>query len=379
MSVRILHVGSFKGNIGDNINHGGFYRKLGSCISGFEIKQFEIRETFWGNTSFDESFVELCNGVDLVVIGGGNFFELWVEKSQTGCSIDLPVDRLNRIEVPVIFNALGVDPGQGYTAETVERFRSFIEGCIEKKDLMLTVRNDGALENIKDHVGHEYVGSFRKIADGGFYFERTNDYVYPELSTTKKNLLIQIAGDMPSVRYDEEKGYLNEQGFLDEIVLFVEAASKDYHIIFCPHIYHDITLINRVLASLNDRVRRNFVSVAPCVQGNVAAEYIHGLYGSTDINITMRFHACVMSLSQGRKTIGLVNYLQIENLFKEIEKPELTVDARVRGFGNALLKQVAVLEDCDVDYFYPRDYLNEQERHYDSYISDISDMLNGKL
>ena len=87
--INILHVASFMGNIGDNANHQGFYNQLRSQIGDFKITQFEIRETFWGTSSFNHDFANKCNAHDLVIFGGGNFFELWVDHSETGCSINI--------------------------------------------------------------------------------------------------------------------------------------------------------------------------------------------------------------------------------------------------------------------------------------------------
>ena len=47
--------------------------------------------------------------------------------------------------------------------------------------------------------------------------------------------------------------------------------------------------------------------------------------------MAMRFHANVCSLALGKKTIGLVNYLQIENLYSSIGIDDY-VDVRKADF-----------------------------------------------
>ena len=92
--MRILHLASFTGNIGDNLNHSGLYRSLEKelGVKNFSIQEEEIREYFWKKKQFDQGIIKKFNFFDLIIVGGGNFFELWVENSRTGTSIDIPVD-----------------------------------------------------------------------------------------------------------------------------------------------------------------------------------------------------------------------------------------------------------------------------------------------
>ena len=60
----------------------------------------------YSNTS---SSITQINRYKGLVIGGGNYFELWPKNSPTGTSIAMPLELFDKIEVPVFFNALGVD------------------------------------------------------------------------------------------------------------------------------------------------------------------------------------------------------------------------------------------------------------------------------
>lgn len=130
--LKTLHLASFNGNIGDNANHNGFYKHLESLDYEFEIDELEIREFYWKQRSFDESFVELVNSYDLLIVGGGNYFELWVEDSPTGTSISIELELLKKINTPILFNALGVDPGQGASEANIQKFRDFLDVLIQR-------------------------------------------------------------------------------------------------------------------------------------------------------------------------------------------------------------------------------------------------------
>ena len=86
--LRVLHLASFSGNIGDNANHMGFRPWFADQVGrNVEWTNCEIREFYWKERAFDADFVVLANSFDALVIGGGNYFELWVENSPTGTSI----------------------------------------------------------------------------------------------------------------------------------------------------------------------------------------------------------------------------------------------------------------------------------------------------
>ena len=78
--LKILHIASFSGNIGDNANHMGF-RPWFEALAGAPVSwtRLEIREFYWRERQWDAALVDFINTHDLLVIGGGNYFELWVE------------------------------------------------------------------------------------------------------------------------------------------------------------------------------------------------------------------------------------------------------------------------------------------------------------
>ena len=154
-TLKTLHLASFIGNIGDNANHNGFYNFLFQNKDfKFEIDRLEIREFYWKKRFFDKSFVDLVNQYDLLIIGGGNYFELWVENSPTGTSIAIELELLKQIKTPILFNALGVDPGQGISKINIQKFRNFLDLLIERKDF-ISIRNDGAKDTIIEYIGKE--------------------------------------------------------------------------------------------------------------------------------------------------------------------------------------------------------------------------------
>lgn len=337
--INVLHVASFKGNIGDNANHKGFKSSLAKNLTTkFNFNEFEIRQTFRSEKSFDYGFADLCNEHDLIVFGGGNFFELWVENSSTGTSIDIPQQVFEKINVPILFNALGVDPAQGASDSCVRKFRSFLDGVIKSKNCILSCRNDGSKLALKENIGEEYAKEFTTIPDAGF-FNKFEQKQATEIDSNRKNVLIQLAGDMMDVRFSSsKKNSHSPQSFIEEFVDFIIQIDKtdSLNFIFAPHIFRDLEIIHHVLDRLPDKIRRENVAVAPYLVGEKGSDYIFNIYKQCDLVLGMRFHANVCSFASKTNVIGLVNYRQIEMLYNELDLENDMVDVRFKGFKEKL-------------------------------------------
>ena len=341
--MKILHLASFTGNIGDNANHLGFRPWFERMISRqVSWSDLEIREFYWKQRRFDQSFADYANTFDLVVIGGGNYFELWVDGSHTGTSLDIPLEIFSQITVPIFFNALGCDEGQGVTANTVTRFNEFMTRLMESRQYLVTVRNDGATATIQKHCPPAIAEKVFTIPDGGFFF-------LPErhgCSTFKTGGMlvgINLACDMPGVRFRNFGESDGHDRFCDEFGGMINVLAdqrEDLEFILFPHIHSDLKIVSDVFARLNDRLRRTRVKVAPYLMGAEGARYVFGLYRCCDLILGMRFHANVCPLGMGIPTVGMCNYPQIKHLYHEIGMSDGYVDVAVPGFSADLQRRL---------------------------------------
>lgn len=375
-TLNILHVASFTGNIGDNANHSGFKtrltEKLGFCLN---FTDYEIREVYWKNKKFDENFVHLANEHDLIVVGGGNYFELWVDDSKTGCSFDIDLELLKMIKPPLVFNALGVDPAQGASETALRKFRKFLDVIIESPQMLLSCRNDGSKKALKDIVGEKYEKEFFHVPDAGFY-TKINDYYHPELDGNRKNVVVQLAGDMIEARYPNKvKKDISFDTFLKGMGEVVTSLCEGgANVIFIPHIFRDISIISAVIDKIPDEIRRKYVKTAPYLIGDEGQSYIFDLYNKADLVLAMRFHANVCSFGLGTPCIGLVNYRQIKELFYELDALDYCVEVNKEGFESVLLglAENIIWKRGAVDAF-DRKYWDKK---YDLYLSSIKDLVS---
>ena len=338
--MNILHIASFTGNIGDNANHLGF-RSWFENLTEAEVNwsELEIREFYWKKRFWDESFVEYANTFDLIIIGGGNYFELWVDRSPTGTSIEIEPELYRQIETPVFFNALGVDPGQGADGSSIEKFRTFIN-VIKEKNGIITVRNDGAMSNLKKYVGEDILKYIHEAPDGGFFI---NSCIEEKQKKVKDQRLIgiNVASDMAEVRFKEfEDGV---EGFSKEFANSITKISEqkdNCEFVFFPHIFRDLDVINKIINHLPDELRRKHLTVNEYSTGNEAAINTFSQYKACDVILGSRFHSNVCAISLGVDVYGLFNYIQIENLYKGLQQEEHLVDVRKPGFSKELIEKV---------------------------------------
>ena len=212
--MRVWHIASFDGNIGDIANHSGFYKTLESALEGrvYDIEQLEIREFYknWAKRVFDDSFVDEANQYDLIVIGGGGFFRLAVEESATGTTIDLSRNMLEKIHTPIIFNGIGCYIDDRTTEAIKQKFKDFIDYCIQSKNILLTLRNDGAIDNICTLYGEEYRKKILTVPDGGFFADistANHPEIKPDVpAVDKKDTIDNLKKDT-----DTPEKYINKE------------------------------------------------------------------------------------------------------------------------------------------------------------------------
>ncbi len=330
--MRILHVASFQGNIGGKLNHSGF-RPWFEGIASRPVSWtgFEIRDVYRGRHAFDSAFRTLANLHDAVVFSGGNYFELWPDGSATGTSLDIPFDTISEIEVPLFFNALGVDIGQGYGIGSRERFLSFIEELLGRSNVLSSIRNDGSRSNLVASIGSDF--GIACIPDHGFFAEGLKS------SSRDNSIAINVACDMPEIRF----GGTSVDSFAREFagaLVELDRIGPERLFRFVPHVYSDLAIIARVMNFLPDDFRRGRVEVVAYGDSESCYSGACDAYVRADLALAMRFHANVLPISLGIPSIGLVNYPQLGYLFEELKLKDLSVDVSYQGFSDRLISIV---------------------------------------
>jgi polysaccharide pyruvyl transferase WcaK-like protein len=342
--MRILHVASFQGNVGDNANHNGLRSQLSKVLPAntsyeeLEIRRFYQKYDGKDKLQFDEAFAELSNKFDLMIIGGGNFLEIWIETSTTGCTIDIPPHVLDAIRTPIVFFGLGFHTYKGSTKETRSRFLCFLQKLLSEKRFLMTVRNDGSIGQLEACYGPQVAQPVMKVPDGGFYV-RLDGTARSLTQPERCNIVLSIAEDMLEVRFPGAPASDSYQLLVSNFAEYIKQMSsirKDAHFLLMPHIYSDLHIISEIVNCLPDHVRRKSVTVGPYVTGPGSESIVFSTYREATCVLAMRLHGNVVPIGLNVPTLGIGTYGRIAEMYRELGHTERLVEVEKSSFADAL-------------------------------------------
>ena len=339
--MKILHVASFCGNIGDNASHLGLYAILRRIVGEFTIDQLEMRD-FYKNRPpaerryFDGDFAARANKYDLLIFGGGGFLDYWVENSASGTTIDMTVENLAKITVPTLFASMGSHPHKPVPPGNIEKFRGSLDAICEKKAMRVLPRNDGSIKRINAILDTSKAIRCKEILDNGFFFEPAETGRYTGIEPGK-----YIAWNITTDQLQMNKNLQQQdaaENFYRNIASTVVSLAKtsDLAHVFVPHIGADINAIAKLFAYLPDELIRRRIFVAPYGQGDAAARFAFNVYRESHATIGTRFHTNVCSLAMGVNTIGLGVLDRIKYLYDYFGIEERCIDV-TEDFSQKLL------------------------------------------
>ncbi|MDX6153984.1 polysaccharide pyruvyl transferase family protein [Marinococcus sp. PL1-022] len=344
----VLHIASFHGNIGDNANHKGFRKMFEYYYPGeVQFEEIEMRDFYrsWNLRSFEsDEFINTCNEYDLVVVGGGNFFELKWDYSVTGTTINISNSALEKIETPILFNSLGCDIAKGASQEAIDKFKRFLDYSLSSSRIYISLRNDGSYKTIDKLYGKEYAEKINIVPDGAFFAE-FNTEINTENLWGQKLIGINVVSDMSEVRFNTSLentiSYEEYMSGLGKVLNDFLSNNKEYNILLFPHIYSDLKAIYDLMTYIDDKHLRFRIKTAPLLTGEGAEDYIFSLYQKCTIILGMRFHSNVCAISQNIPTIALSSYKKIDDLYEELGITDRVVKVNEKNFQSKLIDKLA--------------------------------------
>jgi polysaccharide pyruvyl transferase WcaK-like protein len=348
--MRILHVASFVGNIGDNASHIGFRSILRNYFNHFEIEEIEIRK-FYKNyqhrdkKAFDETFINYANSFDLLVIGGGGFLDYWVEGSSTGTTIDLDPALMHKINVPTLITSVGCNPHQIVPEGNIEKFRTFLDSALNNDQVKIAVRTDGSLNSLRNDIGEKYAEAIPEVLDSGFFYSVDQNYQDP--SHLPPYIAVNITDDQIRMN-NRTMGEIDINYYYSELARSLESLVKstDLDIVFVPHILSDLKAISTLLDNLDNWLARHKISIASCKQYDIGAHAAFNIYKNSDLVIGTRYHANVCSLTMGSKSLGLAALDRVKYLYEYLNLNNNFVSLS-KNFSTALVSQAHKIIDSD--------------------------------
>jgi polysaccharide pyruvyl transferase WcaK-like protein len=345
--MKILHLATFIGNIGDNASHIGFKKVMSSIVGehGFTIDTLEIRKAYGvynlpDKWRFDEDFANKVNKYDLLVIGGGGLLDFDIANSSTGATIDISRDILDKIKTPILIGSIGANPRNLVPEGNIQKFRNFLDDFLTRKNAFLAVRNDGSKQAIKDQIGSEYADAIPELLDHGFFYQNDGNLYRP---SPRRYILVNTTSDQV-LMVNKNTGKIDADLYLKEITKVVNYIinETDYDVVFAPHIYSDLRAIDQILKNVNDYHIRTRVTICPYAQGDYGCDQIFSAYKNSDMVIGMRFHTNVCSMAMNVPSIGVAALERVVSVFASLGLSDCVIKADSE-FSQSIIEKISYM------------------------------------
>jgi polysaccharide pyruvyl transferase WcaK-like protein len=306
--MKILHVASFLGNIGDNASHMGFKRIVDSFFSKYEIHRMEIRK-FYKNYNlkdkceFNEEFIDFANTFDLLVIGGGGFLDYWVKDSVTGTTIDIFPGLLKKLTTPMLIASIGCNPHREVPEGNIAKFRVFLDELCARPNIKIALRNDGSVNSFKNEIGEHYLEYMEEILDNGYFYEPVEFTIFND---NRRYAAVNITNDQLTMK-SNFRGNIDTTSYYEELSksLTYLITQENLDVVLVPHIYSDLKAISDLLVNMDDFLIRQHVTIAPCIQYDEGANLLFSIYKKSNLVLGMRYHANVCNMAMVKPIVGL--------------------------------------------------------------------------
>jgi polysaccharide pyruvyl transferase WcaK-like protein len=320
--MKILHLASHIGNIGDNASHIGFRTILPEVVDEpYSVENLEIRKFYkhYGQSDkafFNDDFAAFANKFDLLVIGGGGFLDFWVEGSETGTTINISDRVLRKLRVPLMIVSVGCIPHHEIPDGNVGRFKNFLDSLLARKNTLVAVRNDGSKGVLKEYFGARYEHAVPEVLDHGFYYKNDGRAYVP---SGRPYILINTTLDQVNM-VNMKTGRIDKAKYIDEMreVIKYLLDKTEYDLVFASHIYKDIQASQLLLEGIDDFAIRSRIVLTPYVQGDDGCNQIFSAYKNARLVIGMRFHANVCSIAMDVPSIGIAALDRVSSVYENL-------------------------------------------------------------
>lgn len=306
--MKILHVASFNGNLGDVLSHRGLYQMLQVEVDANEVTiiKLDIRR-FYKNSEkdmlqFNGNIAKYFNEFDLVIIGGGGFLKQSFNDSLSGNTFDFDPNFYQTLKTKIVFYSIG---GMDALSPANERAYSKTERFLEKLHtnelFSLIYRNDGSVQNSQFLTRLRQKDSNQVLA--------MNDSAYLNVSKKKNQRFNTI---IINIGYDQAQQHHMglDRIILDtaEIIKGVNACNPKTIFKFIPHTYYDVQAYNELCLVLPEQVNRNNMKCLETFTFETDLNSAVQAYTEAELALTGRFHSTAFALLYTKKFLPLYSF-----------------------------------------------------------------------
>lgn len=275
-----------------------------------------------GPRSFNQTFVDLVNAHDGLLVGGAVTFNGRKHLTGAGMRFDLPLEFWPKIQKPIIFygNSYRFWGDQPY--HNADKLRGIVDYITKTPSVFFGVRNDGTKAFLETLLGLQS-DKIIEVPDPGMYVP-AEDNAYPELSEERTNVMISLNNEDEESRFPDGK---KKAAFLRALANVMERLAKDFDLnyILAPHYFDDYKIMGELIDLLPPKIvhqRTISTGLLPVAK----APYFYGRYAKADLAMSMRIHSLSPSIGLGLPVVPLVSQGRVSDFLETIGLGDLSVD-----------------------------------------------------
>ncbi|MDB9696543.1 hypothetical protein OAA80_00940 [Amylibacter sp.] len=294
--MRILHVASFNGNIGDVLSHAGLYDFLKAAlgVSKDNILRLDLRRFYKNATKgalkFNSDCAENFNNYDLVIIGGGGFLKQSFEDSISGNTFDFDSGFFSKLKSKILFYSIGgINPLETVSNDAYYKTEMFIKKLNSDPRFQFFYRTDGSVQNSKflSSLFKSDSSAIIQMFDSAYL-----NYRPKKLLNQSNNVVINIGHDQA---LESDCGFSKVISRTSHIIESLNNYDPSIVFQFIPHTYYDVEAFSALCRSLPESIKRNNLK---CMQSFTFYSDLKSAittYTSARLALTGRFHSAAFA------------------------------------------------------------------------------------
>jgi|GEM_PF-1313664 len=351
--MRLIHLANFGStNVGNGALISGTERSLCEDLPAITLQGEAWDDYTFGVKNFDQSFVDLVNSSDGLLVGAAVTLNGQRHQIHTGTRVELPLPLWEKIQKPVIFYGISFRHWKNQRYHNLDALKRSFEYFLKNPKILLSVRNDGTKEWLEGILGRKLGDKIHITPDPALYLE-TTDHEHPEIHPKKKNIVLSLNNEDEVYRFGgagrelawsimgswvPEKTLLKlwkkipgwdarRKEFLKKLARALEKVNTrhELNVILAPHYFDDYKAISEFIPLCPLRFPHQ-VLVSTGMARVSQTGYFYDLYKKADLSLSMRVHSMSPSVAVNTPMIALTSQSRMTEFLKAAGLTDYGID-----------------------------------------------------
>ncbi len=349
---KILHLGAYDLNFGDNIALYNIRRVLFEMDNNIEFYSYSIINLFnnKNNIAYCKSiFTEWNKNYDMIIVGGGGLIEGGNHKSyDTGYKLPFNEELMSVFDIPVVFFSVGINYFRGVEGLSEKGKKALLETI--KKSSLFSVRNDGSMNILKKMYGEDISNQVYEIPDPGLIMNHNvcggeKIMFQPAMNNSIEQMKYRFNNSLDDLRSMIKKYKFDIYPHtLKDYVFAGESTDLNSKIIYSKSTFNNLVKFRNTLESFD--------------------EYKNYKWG-----IVMRGHGQLVSFGLRLPCIYLVSQDKLKGFCENYNLENYMVDTQSNNYLAELQEKINLMSDDS----YIKEWYNIRDKHIKQMNQDFNE------